>query len=144
VFTAKSGRYISCPFVILGDVSRVSLSHGEKHARRTEDYHAKHPLGLCTVVGIPSPTLAISDAAIWHGKATTHLLCRVPAFIMFNFVFCPLVPYLRSSCSNSLPCILVPDELCILPSGFRMNPLRVCEGLLPFPSKGRGYPYFNT
>jgi hypothetical protein len=26
-------------------------------------------------VGIPNPTLAISDAAVWHGKATTYLLC---------------------------------------------------------------------
>jgi hypothetical protein len=25
-----------------------------------------------------------------------------------------------------------------------MNPLRVCEGLLLFPSKGRSYLYFNT
>jgi hypothetical protein len=24
-----------------------------------------------------------------------------------------------------------------------MNPLRVCEGLLLFPSKGRGHLYFN-
>jgi hypothetical protein len=57
-------------------------------------------------------------------------------FIMFNFIFCPLVPYLR----NSLPLlvILVPEELCILPSSFRMNPLRVCEGLLLFSNKGRG------
>jgi hypothetical protein len=79
----------------------------------------------------------------WRDKATTYLLCWFPAFIMFNFVFCPF--YLRSSCSNSLPLlvILVPDELCILPSSFRMNPLRVCEGLL-LPSKGRGYLYFNT
>jgi hypothetical protein len=55
-------------------------------------------------VGIPNPTLAISDAAVWHGKATTYLLCWAPVFIMFNFLFCPLVSYLRSSFSDSLPC----------------------------------------
>jgi hypothetical protein len=38
------------------------------------------------------------------------------------------VPYLSSS-SNSLPLlfILVPDELRMLPSSFRMNPLHVCD-----------------